>query len=225
MDAKLVVVGGDAKAAEINLKLPTIIGRGRSASLTLRHPLVSRQHCEIYEQNGRLMVRDLGSLNGTFINNERVTEAVLPAGELLTVGTVTFRAVYDSQPAGPPTDSHTDQPSPSQDDVAAEANDPTVRASEMTAQFISQQTTEDELRFRELQEAAAGDKAMLDEALLDEAILAEGSLDDVEILDVIEADDLPEGEPNADEHLSHEHLPDDADSKDDDLSTFLRGLQ
>ena len=40
------------------------------------------------------MVRDLGSLNGTFIGSERVTEALLPAGGLLTVGTVTFRALY-----------------------------------------------------------------------------------------------------------------------------------
>lgn len=99
MKAKLVVVGGEAKAAEVNLKLPTVIGRGREAPLTLPHPLVSRQHCEIFERNGQLVVRDLGSLNGTFINNERVTEAVLPNGELLTIGTVTFRAVYDDSAA------------------------------------------------------------------------------------------------------------------------------
>ncbi|MCO6454246.1 MAG: FHA domain-containing protein [Pirellulaceae bacterium] len=96
MHAKLVVVGGDAKAAEINLKLPTIIGRGRNASLTLAHPLVSRQHCEIVEHEGRLLVRDLGSLNGTFVGNERITESILAPGELLTVGTVTFRAVYEA---------------------------------------------------------------------------------------------------------------------------------
>lgn len=96
MHAKLVVVGGDAKAAEINLKLPAIIGRGRNASLTLAHPLVSRQHCEIVEHEGRLLVRDLGSLNGTFVGNERITESILGPGELLTVGTVTFRAVYEA---------------------------------------------------------------------------------------------------------------------------------
>lgn len=96
MEAKLVVVGGDAKPSEINLKLPSTIGRGRDATLTLPHPLVSRQHCRIYEHEGQLMVRDLGSLNGTFIGRERITEAVLPPGELLTVGTVTFRAVYEA---------------------------------------------------------------------------------------------------------------------------------
>ncbi len=95
MKAKLVVVGGDAKAAEINLKLPTIIGRGREAALTLPHPLVSRQHCEIYEQDEQLVIRDMGSLNGTFINNQRIEEPTfLPSGDLLTIGAVTFRAVY-----------------------------------------------------------------------------------------------------------------------------------
>lgn len=101
MQAKLVVVGGEAKAAEISLKLPTIIGRGRDATLTLPHPLVSRQHCEIFENNGQLFVRDLGSLNGTFVGSQRITEAPLPSGELLTVGTVTFRAVYEQAPLPP----------------------------------------------------------------------------------------------------------------------------
>jgi pSer/pThr/pTyr-binding forkhead associated (FHA) protein len=94
MEAKLIVVGGDAKATEIKLRLPTIIGRGRGATLTLPHALVSRQHCEIYEAQGQLHVRDMGSLNGTFVGNEPITEAPLPPGELLTVGAVTFRAIY-----------------------------------------------------------------------------------------------------------------------------------
>ena len=98
MDAKLVVVGGDAKATEVRLKLPAVIGRGREATLTLPHPLVSRRHCEIVESNGNLIVRDMGSLNGTFINNQRITEAPLPPGELLTIGTITFRAVYNARP-------------------------------------------------------------------------------------------------------------------------------
>lgn len=102
MDVKLVVVGGDAKATEVKLKLPAIIGRGREATLTLPHPLVSRKHCEIFESRGYLFVRDMGSLNGTFINNERITEAVLQPGDLLTLGTVTFRAVYTPPASGPP---------------------------------------------------------------------------------------------------------------------------
>lgn len=105
MEAKLIVVGGEVKASEIKLKLPTIIGRGKGATLLLQHPLVSRQHCEIYEDSGRLVVRDMGSLNGTFVNNARLTEPTfLPSGDLLTIGDVTFRAEYFSDPNLKPPD-------------------------------------------------------------------------------------------------------------------------
>ncbi len=95
MKAKLVVVGNNAKTTEIALKLPALIGRGREATLTVPHPLISRQHCEIYEADGQLIVRDLGSLNGTFVGGQRITESVLPDGEVLTIGTVSFRARYE----------------------------------------------------------------------------------------------------------------------------------
>jgi hypothetical protein len=96
MQAKLVVVGGDVGSAEIPLKLPVTIGRSRDVTLTLPHPLVSRRHCEIFESDGRLRVRDLGSRNGTYVANIRVEEEEwLSSGELLTIGNVTFRAVYD----------------------------------------------------------------------------------------------------------------------------------
>ena len=66
-----------------------------AAGITLPHPLVSRQHCEIYEEQGRLVVNDMGSLNGTFVGDQRINEPTfLLPGELLTVGTVTFRAAY-----------------------------------------------------------------------------------------------------------------------------------
>jgi predicted component of type VI protein secretion system len=127
LSAKLVVVGGEVKTSEIKLRLPSTIGRGRGATIMLPHPLVSRTHCELYESDGRLMVRDLGSLNGTFINNERITEAPLPAGELLTVGTVTFRAVYESdeETSGPPSG-----PGPSMKSARPQDTDPsaTLRA-------------------------------------------------------------------------------------------------
>jgi len=95
MEAKLVVVGGAAAAGEYQLTLPTVVGRSRRADLKLGHPLVSRQNCELYEADGVLMVRDMGSLNGTFVGDSRITiETALEPGDLLTIGSVTFRAVY-----------------------------------------------------------------------------------------------------------------------------------
>jgi pSer/pThr/pTyr-binding forkhead associated (FHA) protein len=49
LSAKLVVVGGEVKSAEIKLRLPCTIGRGRGCTIMLPQALVSRQHCEIFE--------------------------------------------------------------------------------------------------------------------------------------------------------------------------------
>jgi pSer/pThr/pTyr-binding forkhead associated (FHA) protein len=98
LQVTLKVVGGELESAEIPLQLPAIIGRGRDVAINLSHPLVSRRHCELLESHGQLRVRDLGSLNGTFVGSQRVVEATVRPGDLLTVGTVTFRALY--QPAG-----------------------------------------------------------------------------------------------------------------------------
>lgn len=94
MDLKLVVVGGDMRPSEITVQLPLVLGRGRDAEISLPHTLVSRRHCELYASKNGVRVRDLGSLNGTYIGHERVEEADLAPGDLLTVGTVTFRALY-----------------------------------------------------------------------------------------------------------------------------------
>ena len=97
LNAKLVIVGGgDAKVSEIQLKLPTTIGRSSEAKVKLPHPLVSRKHCELFERDGQLIVRDLGSLNGTYIDSNKIErEQPLGPNQLLTLGTVTFRAIYE----------------------------------------------------------------------------------------------------------------------------------
>jgi pSer/pThr/pTyr-binding forkhead associated (FHA) protein len=93
--AKLRIIGGGQCDEEIDLEPPTVIGRGRDNDITLSHSLVSRHHCRLCWSGDQLLVQDLNSLNGTYIGNERVQgEALLRPGQLLTVGTVTFRAIY-----------------------------------------------------------------------------------------------------------------------------------
>ena len=95
MDAKLVVVSGESPASEYALNLPVIVGRSRTADIKIGHALVSRKHCELYESDGQLAVRDLGSLNGTFVGDSRISDAtLLPPGGMVTIGAVTFQAVY-----------------------------------------------------------------------------------------------------------------------------------
>lgn len=96
MEAKLVVVGGKANKAEVPLKLPATLGRGRDTQLTIAHPTVSRHHCQVYELDGVLMVKDKGSLNGTYIDGERIdADRILRPGQTLTIGPLTFRAEYE----------------------------------------------------------------------------------------------------------------------------------
>lgn len=102
IQAKLLVIGGEVEVEEISLQLPVTIGRSREAVINLSHPLVSRHHCELFEANGVLMVRDLDSMNGTFVGSQRVSEAVVRPGDLLTVGTVTFRCFTITTRPTPP---------------------------------------------------------------------------------------------------------------------------
>lgn len=78
------------------------IGRGREAKLTLAHALVSRIHCELYEVDGVLCIRDLGSLNGTYVGDVRVTEAALESGDILSVGAFQFELIIEEGKPSPP---------------------------------------------------------------------------------------------------------------------------
>lgn len=99
MEAKLVALApAEIVNTEFNLQLPVTIGRGRDAKIKLVHGQISRLHCEVYEDRGQLKARDLGSLNGTFVDGERVSDAVLKPGGMLNIGSVTFRAVYGAMP-------------------------------------------------------------------------------------------------------------------------------
>ena len=98
MEVKLVVVGGKTNKREFLLTLPTVIGRSRQAGLTVAHPMISRQHCEIFELAGQLMIRDLKSLNGTFVGGERISEVPLHPADQFSIGPLTFR--LQSEPSG-----------------------------------------------------------------------------------------------------------------------------
>lgn len=95
IQAKLRIVGGGQRGQEIDLQFPATIGRGIDNEITLNEALISREHCQLVESSRGILVKDLGSTNGTFIGSERVEhEQILHPGELLTIGTVTFRAIY-----------------------------------------------------------------------------------------------------------------------------------
>ncbi len=95
MEVTLVVIRGKVSRGEIAFQPPAVLGRSREADLTFAHPMISRQHCELYEVDGLLMVRDLGSLNGTVVNQQRVVEAALCPDDSFSVGPLSFKVQYE----------------------------------------------------------------------------------------------------------------------------------
>jgi len=68
------------------------IGRHDDCLIRIRSAQVSRRHCELYEDKGALMVKDLGSSNGTYVNGKRVLgQQPLKPGDVISIGGVTFR--------------------------------------------------------------------------------------------------------------------------------------
>jgi len=75
--------------------LPVTLTRPHRESFSLEACTVSESHCEIKEENGLLVVQDLGSRHGTFVNGTRVTRCCLWPGDALTVGTNSYLVGFD----------------------------------------------------------------------------------------------------------------------------------
>jgi EAL domain-containing protein (putative c-di-GMP-specific phosphodiesterase class I) len=76
--------------------LPFRIGRRAGLELVLPSNRVSKVHAEIFEQNGTLRIRDHESRNGTFVNQERVSDSAITEGDIIQVGDFEFRIGRDA---------------------------------------------------------------------------------------------------------------------------------
>ena len=74
----------------------TTAGRHPDSDIFLDDVTVSRRHAEFYRQGARFTVRDVGSLNGTYVNRERIEEAELIGGDEVQVGK--FRLIFLTHP-------------------------------------------------------------------------------------------------------------------------------
>lgn len=73
---------------------------GRAEGCDLRVPLgeISRKHCTIVVSDNGLVIQDLGSSNGTFVNSKRIQQAQLSAGDSLRLGSLLFVVQLDGEP-------------------------------------------------------------------------------------------------------------------------------
>ena len=91
-EACLVVIYGLELGKKFNLNRPQIIiGRSSKADIQIDQEAVSRNHCKIINTGSMIMLRDMGSTNGTYVNDEMIDEYVLRDGDFIKVGRCIFK--------------------------------------------------------------------------------------------------------------------------------------
>ena len=87
----------------------TLVGRKEDCDLRLEHKSVSKMHCVIVKTDGLLLLRDLGSTNGTRVNGQRVRRAALLPNDQLSIANYKFRVTLgpDAPPAPRAPEEHT----------------------------------------------------------------------------------------------------------------------
>jgi pSer/pThr/pTyr-binding forkhead associated (FHA) protein len=127
MELKLIVLAGAKQGLEIPLKKEKfLIGRAKECALRAGSEAISRRHCAIMRTGDGWTVKDLGSRNGTHVNDVRIAEeTALKVGDELRVGPLEFRvapvvaaAPKASPAAGPPAPVNKPRKQPPVKDVA-----------------------------------------------------------------------------------------------------------
>lgn len=77
-----------------------ILGRGESNDVAIEHASVSSAHCQISVTDAGVILKDLGSVNGTFLDETLVEEATLQPGQLIRLGDVVMRFEGEAPKAG-----------------------------------------------------------------------------------------------------------------------------
>src|SRR5688572_15711765 len=83
-----------------------VIGRSSELDMVLVEDMVSRKHAKITVTGGKILIEDLGSTNGTFVNGEKIKQARLKEGDRILIGTSILKLVHQGANA-PEMDDHT----------------------------------------------------------------------------------------------------------------------
>src|SRR6187399_193253 len=80
-----------------------LVGRKDDCDIQLDHKSISKLHCVLVKTDGLLLLRDLGSTNGTRVNSQRVRRAALLPNDQLQIASLKYsvQIVADEEPAAP----------------------------------------------------------------------------------------------------------------------------
>ncbi len=87
--------GQGARRFELRQGSQLVIGRSRQCDLYVNSPRLSRRHCAVSLGEQGVVLEDLGSSNGTFVNGRRVSRVALRPGDIVQLGGVAIRADFD----------------------------------------------------------------------------------------------------------------------------------
>ena len=188
MTVTLVTFGKDGKPRKFDLtRETTIVGRKSDANLRIPLADVSRTHCELALENGHVLVRDLDSSNGTFVNGEQVDESKLQAGDELRLGPVVFFVQVDGMPAD------IKPPAPKQAEKKA-ADKPATKKADAENQTVASApaTTEDDIDDLDIDDLDDLDIDDLSDLDLDDELDIDDELDEIDDLEEIDEDEVIE---------------------------------
>jgi pSer/pThr/pTyr-binding forkhead associated (FHA) protein len=102
--AIVVILSGEAAGTEFELSQPNVsIGRGGEAHWAFDDDAMSKEHAALEFANGGIRLRDLGSMNGTRLNDSEVKAADLKNGDRFQLGQHVFQFVLEKRPKQPKT--------------------------------------------------------------------------------------------------------------------------
>lgn len=99
IQAKLIMFRANGERRELSLNGDrTLIGRRNDCDIRIPLTEVSRHHSELRIENDKVHIKDLGSSNGTFVNNKRVQTSALNPGDHVIIGPVVFTLQVNGEP-------------------------------------------------------------------------------------------------------------------------------
>jgi len=142
MRARLVSIDG-SESIEVDKDM-LLVGRKEDCDVHLDHKSVSKMHCVIARSDGLLLLRDLGSTNGTRVNGQRVRRAALLPNDQVNIASLRYKVEIGPDEPLPPSDLteaidirelEPPAPAPEEDEGSSEVEVPRVQVNALPDEY------------------------------------------------------------------------------------------